>query len=519
MGFIGSEDGNSRCDRRELTNEYKNEHKNIFEYINSSFAEYKNDVAVKCEGVLHTYDDLACRVDDIAFSLSEAGCGENTRVCLVAAHNLDLIASVLAILKIGAVYVPIDPRTPGSRFTFIIEDSGSELVLYSDDYDGLVSDLGTATLCLEDIEAGAGTVRQPAAANPGLAYILYTSGSTGRPKGVEITHANLLSYCLWASGRYFAGRDDRIALYSTLAFDFTVTCIFPPLICGASIAVYDGVNDPMAIHDIAEDVSINVLKITPSYLFILSNLVDENSGIRRLIVGGEDLKTSLAAKIRDRLGPDVEIVNEYGPTEATVGCITHVFDPGTDREESVPIGLPIDGMEAFVVGEDGSLIEDGGEGELYLAGEGLASGYVNLPDQTRRAFTSLPALSGRRVYKTGDLARRLPGGELVFRGRIDDQVKIRGNRVELSEVTAAIEAHPLAENSYVTAVPELGTYALAAVVTGAPGLDRAELLETLRNRLPGYMVPSSLEVIDGIPMTANQKVDRDEVLRMLGKGT
>ncbi|WP_170107157.1 amino acid adenylation domain-containing protein [Roseibium marinum] len=481
-----------------------------------SFCAYRENIAVTCEGFDYSYGDLARRVDDIAASLLEAGCGEGTRICVVLFHNLDLIASVLAILKIGAVYVPIDPRTPDIRVNFIIQDSGSRFVLFSDEYAGVVSGVTIGKICLEEIAEGSPAVT-PRSSGKGLAYILYTSGSTGRPKGVEITHENLLNYCLWASRTYFDAEDDRIALYSTLAFDFTVTCIFPPLMRGASIAVVDGVNNPMAIQEIVDDYSINIIKITPSYLFLLSTMIDDSSSLRRLIVGGEDLAASLAEKVQERLGPDAEIVNEYGPTEATVGCITHTFDPETDIGGSVPIGRPMGDMEAYVVDGGANVIEDGREGELYLAGPGLASGYVNLPEQTRQAFTSLSALPGRRVYKTGDLARRNPDGNLVFLGRIDDQVKIRGNRVELSEVAAAIRAYPRAENTYVTAVPELGTYSLVGVVTGSPELRKADLLEALRRQLPAYMVPTTLEVIDEIPMTANQKVDRDSVLKILGK--
>jgi amino acid adenylation domain-containing protein len=388
------------------------------------------------------------------------------------------------------------------------------MIVYSGEHKELAGRLELAELQLDKLSRPGGTVPTAAVAPSDLAYILYTSGSTGRPKGVGITHGNLANYVRWARGRYIGSADDRIALYTTLAFDFTVTCLFPPLIAGASIAVYDGVTDPMVIQRIVEDENVTVIKITPSYLYVLSHLLNDYRHIRRLIVGGEDLTTELAAKVHGQLMKNVEIINEYGPTEATVGCISHTFDPAADRSGSVPIGFPIPGIRVYVVDENGALVHDGGEGELCLSGKSVAPGYLH---PGSNAFADNPFEAGTVMYRTGDIVRRDDAGNLLFVGRRDDQVKIRGNRVELAEVSAAILNHPMVVSAYVTAVREHGSHALAAVATGDATLTDALLLKHLRQRLPGYAVPTSLKVIDDIPLTFNQKVDRATVLTILGK--
>ncbi|MDO0930786.1 amino acid adenylation domain-containing protein [Streptomyces sp. DG2A-72] len=488
---------------------------NLYALLDKSLKLHHDRIAVTDDDGSHRYARLGQRVNEIASALFEAGCQSRTRVCLAVGHRLDLVASVLAVLRLGATYVPIDTRNPVDRIRYIVDDSEATMVICSAEYVETVGQLGLVELRLDGLSRPGETVPTVVVPSSELAYILYTSGSTGRPKGVGITHGNLLNYVRWASDRYLQSPDDRIALYTTLAFDFTVTCLFPPLIAGASIGIYDGVADPMAIQRILADEDVNVVKITPSYLYLLSHLLNGHRHIRRLIVGGEDLTAELAAKVHAQLMGSAEIVNEYGPTEATVGCITHTFDPAVDRDGSVPIGEPIPGMRAYVVNKYGDPVADGEEGEILLSGKSVAPGYLR-PES--HAFTDNPFDPGTVVYRTGDIARRGTDGNLLFIGRKDDQVKIRGNRVELSEVSAAILNHPMVASAYVTAVREHGSRALAAVVTGDPGLTEALLQKHLAQQLPGYAVPTSLKVIDALPLTFNQKVDRDAVLTIFRNG-
>jgi amino acid adenylation domain-containing protein len=468
-------------------------------------------IAVADRDGTHDYARLDRRAGQIARALRELGCRPRSRVCLAVGHGLDLVAAVLAVLRLGATYVPVDTRNPIDRIRYTVGDSGATMIVCSGEHAALAGRLGLTVLLLDGRDLPDETVPAYAVSPADLAYILYTSGSTGRPKGVGITHGNLLNYVRWASGRYFRSPDDRIALYTTLAFDFTVTCILPPLMVGASIGVHDGVTDPMVIAHIVRDRTVNVIKITPSYLYLLSRLLDGHRHLRRLIVGGEDLTTELAAETSGQLADDVDIINEYGPTEATVGCVCHTFDPRHDRDGSVPIGLPIPGMRAYVLDEHGAPAD---EGELCLSGDSVAPGYLH---GASSAFTENPFLPGTTMYRTGDLVRRDATGVLRFTGRLDDQVKIRGNRVELSEVSGAILTHPLVTSAYVTAVREHGSRFLGAVVTGDDRLTEAALLDHLRRRLPGYAVPTSLRVVGELPLTLHQKVDRAAVLTILGK--
>lgn len=487
---------------------------NLCALFDESLAAHRDRIAV-CDGDgPHDYARLGRRVDEIAHALRGLGCRPGTRVCLAVGHGIDLVAAVLAVLRLGATYVPVDPRNPAERVRYIVDDSAATMIVYSGKHAELAGQLGLVGLRLGVLADPGGPVETVAVGQADLAYILYTSGSTGRPKGVGITHENLANYVLWARDRYIQSVDDRIALYTTLAFDFTVTSIFPPLIAGASIGVYDGVDDPMVIQRIVADEAVTVIKITPSYLYLLAHLLDSQRHIRLLIVGGEDLTAELAAKVHAQLNGDVDIVNEYGPTEATVGCVFHTFDPDMELAGSVPIGAPISGMRAYVVNDDGTLVRDGGEGELCLSGKSVAPGYLR-PGPS--GFGDNPFEPGTVIYRTGDIVRRNEAGDLLFVGRKDDQVKIRGNRVELAEVSAAMLNHPMVTSAYVTAVREHGSRALVAVATGDAGLAEAHLLEHLTRRLPGYAVPTSLKVIDDIPLTLNQKVDRAAVLTIFGK--
>jgi amino acid adenylation domain-containing protein len=471
--------------------------------------------AVSDRGHLCDYAHLSREVDRITCALLTLGCEPQARICLAVSHGIELVASVFAVLKIGATYVPVDTRNPVDRIAYIIKDSHASAIIYSRQHAGIATNSGIATLCVEDLSEAEAAV-PPRGGNPSdLAYILYTSGSTGAPKGVGITHSNLLNYVLWARDRYIQSTDDRIALYTTLAFDFTVTCIFPPLIAGASVGIYDGIADPMAIREIIADRSVNIIKITPSYLHVLSQLLNGQNHISRLIVGGEDLKVALAAKVHSQLMQSVEIINEYGPTEATVGCVFHAFDPVADQAGSVPIGVPIPGVQVYVLDQDGSLIEDDREGELCVSGRSVASGYINSEARSRAVFISNPFEPGTLLYRTGDVVRRNGNGDLLFVGRRDDQVKIRGNRVELSEVMAAMLGLPMVTSAYVTPVRNHGSDTLVAVVTGHDALVERDIVAQLERRLPSYMIPTSLKVIAELPMTSNKKVNRTAVLAIL----
>ena len=239
------------------------------------------------------------------------------------------------------------------------------------------------------------------------AYVIYTSGSTGKPKGVQVPHRALYHYVQWAKHYYVGGEAVDMPLFSSLAFDLTVTSIYLPLVSGGKVVIYphDGGPRDLSIYNVIKDNRVGMIKLTPSHLALVGRMDLSASHVQKLILGGEDLKASLAHKIHHAFGARVEIYNEYGPTEATVGCMEYRFEPDADRSGSVPIGQAIEGAEILVLDDDGQAVAGGETGEIFVGGLGLADGYVNQPDATRERFVPYPHDDRQIVYRTGDLGR------------------------------------------------------------------------------------------------------------------
>ncbi len=349
-------------------------------------------------------------------------------------------------MRARAAYVPIDASTPPARLDYVLQDSGARLLLTGEGVSAVPARPGLTVLSVaEAIDAGAGA--RPDRPGPGLddlAYLMYTSGSTGRPKGVLIDHGGLADYLSWAERRYVRGDRLTYPLFTSLAFDLTVTSLFLPLITGGTMEVYPEPDGPVdsAVMDVAEANTVDFIKLTPSHLSLLRRIGLEGSRVRRLVVGGEDLKTSLAAAISAQLHGAVEIDNEYGPTEAVVGCVAHRYDPASDTAASVPIGVPADHVQVEILNEALSPVPEGVAGELWVSRFGLARGYHGAPELTSERFTPHPRRPGERWYRTGDLVRMTDPGTLEYLGRIDRQLKVSGFRVEPGEVEAALLAVP-----------------------------------------------------------------------------
>ncbi len=283
------------------------------------------------------------------------------------------------------------------------------------------------------------------------AYMIYTSGSTGRPKRVVIPHRCLSHYIGWASTKYVQSRTLSFPLFSLLSFDLTVTSTFLPLVTGGQIVIYpesDRQAD-LALLDVIDDNLVDIIKLTPSHLALLQDRDLRSSRVKQLILGGEDLRRELAETTYHAFDGDIAIHNEYGPTEATVGCIVHTFDPTADLATSVPIGRPIRNMQAYVLNSQLQVIPQGVVGELFVAGDGLADGYWNRPELTAEKFIDNLFLPGRQMYRAGDLVRINDDGNMEYLGRTDHQVKISGVRIELGKIEAAVAAHPEVENCMV----------------------------------------------------------------------
>ncbi|HZF07489.1 MAG TPA: amino acid adenylation domain-containing protein, partial [Thermoanaerobaculia bacterium] len=459
-----------------------------------------------------SYGELARRAGQIARFLAGEGIGAGDRVAIFLEHSFAVVEAVLGVLMAGAAYVPLDPEHPKGRLDFLLADSGACLALTSAALAGKLPE-GTRTVRLDaDREAIERAIdwamTEPLANDPeAVAYVLYTSGSTGRPKGVKVRHRSLVNYVWWAREVYLQGEPLSFALYTSLAFDLTVTSLFTPLVSGSRLYLYPRREREVPLLDILADDRTEVLKLTPSHLELIKERDNRGSRVRRLIVGGEALSAALARQIAESFGGRVEIDNEYGPTEATVGCMLHRFGPDDDRRAFVPIGRPAANVRLYVL--DGALrpVADGLPGELYVGGLCLAEGYLNRDELTAERFLADPFVPGERVYRTGDLARRLPGGILDFLGRSDEQVKIRGHRIELGEIRVALSRHPGVRDSVVRVAEEGEGRELVAYYVARTEIAPEEIRSALAVSLPEEAIPAFFVHLKRLPLTLNGKVN------------
>ncbi len=389
----------------------------------------------------------------LAARLRERGVGPADDVGILLGRSGELVVAILGVMQAGATYVPLDPDHPDVRLQTIAADAGLDALIVSADSRERIADWGAVPRVVELAPTSAETPsrthasNQPSGRMPAaddLAYVLYTSGSTGRPKGVEVTHGALADYISWAARSYTGGTPTSFPLFTSPGFDLTVTSIFTPLVVGGSIVVYrnEAAGGALLVRRVFEDDIVDVVKLTPSHLGLIRDLELTGSRVRRLILGGENLSTAVAARAHAWFDGRVEIYNEYGPTEATVGCMIHRYDPALDAGDSVPIGIPADNVRIHILDEGGRPTVRGRRGEIHIGGPRLARGYRNDPEQTAQAFVSIPGTPDSTVYATGDLGRWDDQGRLEFLGRRDDQIKLRGVRMEMGEIESALLRHP-----------------------------------------------------------------------------
>ncbi len=435
--------------------------KTIVELFEAQVARTPDHDAIRFADRSLTYRELNDRANQVARHLGACGVGPDQLVALYMEHSIEVVCAILGVLKTGAAYVPVDPASPKERLAFMLRDiaaarAGAVPVVVTQSHlaDGVPENAAqVVTLDADFATMGSYPVENPerriAPSPDSLAYVIYTSGSTGTPKGVMIEHRSLVNYIWWAREQY--SRDERLdwPLFSSLAFDLTVTSIFTPLISGGRIVVIR--EDPgmpgMAIFKVIDDGTVDIVKLTPAHLAMIKDMNLAATKIRKLIVGGEDFKTALARDITRTFGRRVDIYNEYGPTEATVGCMIHRYDVDTDLALSVPIGIPAANTGVYILDEQLRPVPTGVIGEMYIAGDGLARGYLNRPELTEQRFLiakdprqTEPAAT-LRLYQTGDIARWSVDGRMEFLGRADHQVKVAGARIELGEVEARLLQH------------------------------------------------------------------------------
>jgi amino acid adenylation domain-containing protein len=396
-----------------------------------------------------SFADLRADSDALAASLLEHGVEPGDRVAIVGRRSIPAVTAILGILRAGAAYVPIEPSAPQARIDHIVRDCGARLLVVGDGAEAVSMPREFAVLSIaEAIRAGSGVRPERPGPDLGdLAYLIYTSGSTGQPKGVLIEHHGLADYLCWASRTYVRGDRLTFALCTSLAFDLTVTSLFLPLITGGTLEVYPESVGPLdaSLMDVVKANSVDFIKLTPSHLSLLVRTGLEGSRIRRMVIGGENLTTHLAAAASAQLRDQVELYNEYGPTEAVVGCLVHRYSPGVDTAPSVPIGKPVDHVEVEVLNEARVPVPEGVPGELWISRYGLSRGYHGLDGLTAESFELHPHRSGEARYRTGDRVRMVDGGGFEYLGRLDRQLKVSGFRLEPGEVEAAMLSLPAIE--------------------------------------------------------------------------
>jgi amino acid adenylation domain-containing protein len=449
-------------------------------------------------------DHLASRV---AASLRSVGVQTDDPVGVYFESSIAFVAAALGIWKAGAAYLPIDPAYPVDRALYILSDAGVPAVITRRGLASMLISDQWKTLVIEDLPA-AEAVPDASAASKDLAYVIYTSGSTGQPKGVEITHGNLLNLVEWHNPEFSVTALDRATQIAGPGFDAAVWEIWPYLAAGASIhfpteeARLSGAH----LRDwlLAEKITVSFV---PTVLAeeLLSLEWPANASLRYLLTGGDALHTFPAE------GLPFQLVNNYGPTECTVVATSALVAGNFDEQGAPPIGREIRNTRIYLLDESRAEVTDDGPGELYIGGPSVGRGYRNRPDLTAESFVHI-RVSGKykRVFRTGDLARRLPDGQFAFVGRADDQVKIRGFRIEPDEIASVLNRLPQVVSSAVIARNESGEKRLVAYVVSAEGAEiwDSDLREILTRHLPDYMVPANFVLMNRIPITPNGKLDK-----------
>jgi amino acid adenylation domain-containing protein len=466
-----------------------------------------------------TYEELNARANQVARHLLTFGVRAETLVGILMEHSVEMVVSLLGVLKAGAAYVPLDPECPPDRLSLMMEDAGFEVLLTQSRLASRVSESGKPHVICVDEEweqiAEQSTNRVESGVNAdNLAYVIHTSGSTGRPKGVMISHRSVINYLHWGLEFYHVASGSGAPVHSAIGFDLTVTSLFAPLLAGRSVVLSDvrGVEALTSNLDLKSGYSF--VKLTPSHLEVLNLAVDtrRTAGLTNvLILGGEALHGErLSSWLKH--SPATRIINEYGPTETTVGCCVYEVNRNSMLSGPVPIGRPQANTQVYILDKYQNPVPVGIAGELYVGGLGLARGYLSSPDLTAERFIPHPfgLEPGARLYRTGDRVRYRPDGNMEFLGRFDEQVKLRGYRVEPGEIETVLREHAEIREAVVIVdeTPSGAKLRAYFIPAAASSPTAAELTRYLKEKLPEYMVPTVLVKLDELPLTANGKVDR-----------
>ncbi|WP_343238589.1 amino acid adenylation domain-containing protein [Streptomyces sp. SID5473] len=481
-----------------------------------------NAVAVHHHGTPVPYAELRTRAATVARYLTGSGIGPESVVGLCLPPGPELVAAILGVWQAGAAYLPVDARQPVERTAFMLTDSRAVLLIAPEDAigdlpAGKVRIVPAGQVLRPDTPAPTHPAVVPEPRPDRLAYVVYTSGSTGTPKGVAVTHDALAHYVAAAPGRLgFGGEGARYALLQPPTTDLGNTTLFCSLATGGELHILDPdtVLDPAVVSAYLTEHRIDHLKAVPSHLAALTARSGPGGVLpaRSLVLGGEAAPPGLVGELLAAAG-NRTIHNHYGPTEATIGATTTELTAHDAENGRIPIGTPLGGTRTYVLDERLRPVPPGVPGELYLAGPGLARGYVRRPGLTAERFVACPFTPGARMYRTGDRARWGADGRLLFAGRTDDQVKIRGFRIEPGEIETVLTGHPEVATAAVTARQDTpGQHRLVAYLVPGDRADEHGLADRVRDhlarRLPEHLVPAAVVVLDALPLTPSGKLDR-----------
>ncbi|MEV0643415.1 amino acid adenylation domain-containing protein, partial [Streptomyces sp. NPDC050619] len=449
-------------------------------------------VAVRCGSEVVSYGELEVWSNRLARYLRGLGVGRESRVGLRLPRGVGMVVSMLAVWKAGGAYVPLDPEYPAERLEFMVASSEAQVVL----------DTAVLAGAQEAIAAESALPLEVEIDPDQLAYVIYTSGSTGRPKGVAVPHRGVANLVEAMGSVLGAGPGEVTLQFASFSFDASVLDVAATLATGGTLAIVasEERTDPQALAEMIRRAGVTVASVVPSLLSVLDPKTVP--GVRNWVLGAERLTADLAAKWRAQAG----LWNTYGPTEATVMTTAVAVEEGISPDGQPPaIGRPLPNTQAYVLDDFLRPVPIGVIGEVYLAGPGLARGYLGRRELTAERFVACPYAEGARMYRTGDLAKWSGDGLLHFQGRADEQVKIRGFRIELGEIESVLTAHPdVAQATVIARDDRIAAYLVAA----DPDLSTAAVREFAAARLPAYMVPAAVTVLDALPLTPNGKVDK-----------
>ena len=494
------------------------EHSCVHELFVAQVARTPEALAVIRGKDMLSFAELERHANQLAWHLHSLGVKPETAVGLCLESSPDLLIGLLGILKVGGAYVPLDPDYPRERLTYMLADADAVAVVTDTTLEERVSRQGLETVRLDALRGALANYPDSAPGVPvdpdGLAYIMYTSGSTGKPKGVMVPHRGVVNYLSYIRSAYRTDRGQGAPVNTSIGFDATVTSLLGPLVGGTPVRFLSAGHPIEALHGLMSVIpELTLVKLTPSHLEGLSAFSPDASlgEPRALIIGGEMLRAATLRTWRKRL-PRTRLINEYGPTEAVVGCATYEVGADLDLHGAIPIGVPISNARLFVLDDHQEPVPVGVAGELYVGGAGLARGYRSRGGLTAERFVPSPFGHGERLYRTGDRARFLADGNLDYLGRLDQQVKVRGHRIELGEIEAALLAQPgIRQAVVVTREKERGALEIVACVvpgSAAPPNVR-DLRAGLSCTLPGYMIPEHIFVLEELPLSAHGKLDRN----------